>query len=34
LIIDYTTIDSGVFRGTLSFARDKSNVRVQVEYVL
>jgi hypothetical protein len=34
LIVDYTTIDSGVFRGQIGLVRDRSNVRVQVEYVL
>ena len=33
-IVDYTTIDSGVFRGEIGFVRDRSNVRVQLEYVL
>jgi len=33
-IVDYTTINSGVFRGEIGFVRDRSNVRFQVEYVL
>ena len=33
-IVDYTTINSGVFRADLGFVRDRSNVRFQVEYVL
>ena len=33
-IVDYTTINSGVFRFPLGFVRDRSNVRFQVEYVL
>jgi hypothetical protein len=33
-IVDYTTINSGVFRYPLGFVRDRSNVRFQVEYVL
>jgi hypothetical protein len=34
VIVDYTTINSGVFRYPIGFARDRSNVRFQVEYVL
>jgi hypothetical protein len=34
LIVDYTTINSGVFRYPIGFVRDRSNVRFQVEYVL
>jgi Protein of unknown function (DUF1302) len=33
-LIDYTTINSGVFRANLGVVRDRSNVRFQVEYVL
>jgi hypothetical protein len=33
-LIDYTTINSGVFRPTIGLVRDRSNVRFQVEYVL
>jgi hypothetical protein len=33
-IIDYTTINSGVFRYQLGLVRDRSNVRFQLEYVL
>jgi hypothetical protein len=33
-IVDYTTINSGVFRNSIGLVRDRSNVRVQVEYVL
>ena len=33
-IVDYTTINSGVFRYQLGLVRDRSNVRFQVEYVL
>jgi Protein of unknown function (DUF1302) len=34
LIVDYTTINSGVFRFPIGLVRDRSNVRFQVEYVL
>jgi len=34
LIVDYTTINSGVFRAPIGLVRDRSNVRFQVEYVL
>ena len=34
LVIDYSTINSGVFRGLIGFVRDRSNVRVQVEFVI
>jgi hypothetical protein len=35
LIMDYTLIDSGVFRGTqIGLLRDRDNFRVQLEYVL
>jgi hypothetical protein len=34
LIVDYTTINSGVFRAPLGLVRDRSNVRFQIEYVL
>ena len=34
LIVDYTTINSGVYRYQLALARDRSNVRFQIEYVL
>ncbi|HEY8518120.1 MAG TPA: DUF1302 family protein [Candidatus Binatia bacterium] len=33
-IVDYTTINSGVFRSQLGLVRDRSNVRFQIEYVL
>ncbi len=33
-IVDYTTINSGVYRASLGVVRDRSNVRFQVEYVL
>jgi hypothetical protein len=33
-IVDYTTINSGVFRYQVGLVRDRSNVRFQVEYVL
>src|SRR5581483_6963369 len=33
-LVDYTTINSGVFRYQIGLVRDRSNVRVQVEYVL
>ena len=33
-LVDYTTINSGVFRANIGLVRDRSNVRVQVEYVL
>lgn len=33
-IVDYTTINSGVFRNQIGLVRDRSNVRFQVEYVL
>lgn len=33
-IVDYTTIDAGVYRGQFGFVRDRSNVRFQIEYVL
>ncbi|HZR81526.1 MAG TPA: DUF1302 family protein [Candidatus Binatia bacterium] len=33
-IVDYTTINSGVFRYPIGLVRDRSNVRFQVEYVL
>jgi hypothetical protein len=34
LTVDYSTINSGVFRGLIGFVRDRSNVRLQFEYVL
>ncbi len=34
LVVDYTAINSGVFRPPLGFVRDRGNVRLQVEYVL
>ena len=34
LVVDYSAINSGVFRGLIGFVRDRSNVRVQVEYAL
>lgn len=34
LIMDYSAINSGVFRRDLGLVRDRSNVRFQVEYVL
>ncbi|MFN8599817.1 MAG: DUF1302 family protein [Candidatus Binatia bacterium] len=33
-IVDYTTINSGVFRSQIGLVRDRSNVRMQIEYVL
>jgi hypothetical protein len=33
-IVDYTTINSGVYRYQIGLVRDRSNVRVQLEYVL
>ncbi len=33
-IVDYTTINSGVFRSQIGLVRDRSNVRFQIEYVL
>jgi hypothetical protein len=33
-IVDYTTINSGVFRNQIGLVRDRSNVRLQIEYVL
>ena len=33
-IVDYTEINSGVYRGQFGLVRDRSNVRFQVEYVL
>lgn len=33
-IVDYTTINSGVYRYQLGLVRDRSNVRFQIEYVL
>jgi hypothetical protein len=33
-IVDYTTINSGVFRNQIGLVRDRSNVRMQIEYVL
>jgi hypothetical protein len=33
-IVDYSAINSGVFRNQLGLLRDRSNVRFQVEYVL
>jgi hypothetical protein len=33
-IIDYTTINSGVFRYQIGLVRDRSNIRAQIEYVL
>jgi hypothetical protein len=33
-IVDYTTINSGVFRNQIGLVRDRSNVRFQIEYVL
>lgn len=34
LVIHYGAINSGVFRGLIGFVRDRSNVRLQIEYVL
>jgi hypothetical protein len=34
LILDYTTINSGVYRYQIGLVRDRSNVRAQIEYVL
>jgi hypothetical protein len=34
LVIDYSAINSGVFRGQIGLVRDRSNVRIQVEYVI
>jgi hypothetical protein len=34
LTIDYNAINSGVFRGLIGFVRDRSNVRIQVEFVI
>ena len=34
VIVDYTTINSGVFRAPIGLVRDRSNVRFQIEYVL
>ena len=33
-IVDYSAINSGVFRNQIGLVRDRSNVRFQVEYVL
>jgi len=33
-IVDYTAINSGVFRYQIGLVRDKANVRAQIEYVL
>jgi hypothetical protein len=33
-IVDYTTINSGVYRYQIGLVRDRSNVRFQLEYVL
>jgi len=33
-IVDYTTINSGVYRYQIGLVRDRSNVRAQIEYVL
>jgi hypothetical protein len=34
VILDYTTINSGVYRYQIGLVRDRSNVRAQIEYVL
>ena len=33
-LVDFTQIDSGVFRSSVGLVRDRSNVRMQIEYVL
>jgi len=34
LIVDYTSVNSGVFKSILGLVRDRDNVRFQLEYVL